>query len=66
MCLLLLLQDQYVFIHTALDELLTCGETEITAGDIRFAIRKLDKKQENSSVNGFEKQFNVRSKNTLF
>ena len=57
--MLMLLQDQYIFIHTALNELLTCGETEIAAGDMRVALRRLDKREGNGSFTQFEEQFNV-------
>ena len=53
-------QDQYMFVHTALDELLTCGETEIPAANIRSVMRKLEKIDGSSSISEFQKQFNVR------
>ena len=56
----MLLQDQYIFIHTALNDLLTCGETEIAAGDMRVAMRRLEKRERKSSFTGFEEQFNVQ------
>ena len=57
--MLMLLQDQYIFIHTALNELLTCGETEIAAGDMRVALRRLDKREGNGSFTQFEEQSNT-------
>ena len=60
MIVLMLLQDQYIFIHTALNELLTCGETEIAAGDMKVALRRLDKREGKSSLTRFEEQFNVQ------
>ncbi len=49
-----------MFVHTALDELLTCGETEIPAANIRSVMRKLEKIDGSSSISEFQKQFNVR------
>ncbi len=34
---------QYVFIHDALNELVTCGETEITANNLRAKFNHLSK-----------------------
>ena len=53
------LQIQYVFIHNALDELLTCGETEITAANMRIAIGKLGRSVQSGTGTGFQKQYEV-------
>ncbi len=37
------LQTQYVFVHNALDELVTCGDTEIAAVNMRITIGKLSR-----------------------
>jgi hypothetical protein len=52
-------QTQYVFIHTALSELITCGDTEIAAANIRIAIGRLGRMVASSSVTGFQNQFEV-------
>lgn len=60
-------QTQYVFIHNALLELLTCGDTEVAAADIRIAIGKLNRQAEESSeMTGFQKQFEVFKKIQIF
>ena len=57
----LLLQAQYnIFIHNALDELLTCGDTEVAAANMRIVIGKLCRPAEvGSSISGFQKQYEV-------
>ena len=58
----LLLQTQYIFIHNALDELLTCGDTEVAAANMRIVIGKLSRPaEEESSISGFLKQYEVRN-----
>ena len=52
-------QAQYVFIHNALDELHNCGETEISAENMRIAIGRLARRVHGSGVTGFEKQYEV-------
>ena len=55
-----LLQTQYIFIHNALDELLTCGDTEVAAANMRIVIGKLCRPaEEGSSISGFQKQYEV-------
>ena len=56
----LLLQAQYIFIHNALDELLTCGDTEVSAANMKIVIGKLSQPAEpGSSISGFQKQYEV-------
>ena len=55
------MQNQYIFIHNALNELLTCGETEITAANMRIAIGRLSRTVQSGTVTGFQKQYEVRS-----
>ena len=50
-----LMQSQYIFIHDALDEYITSGDTEIAVGNLRIALSRLY--QHDSS--GFRKQFRV-------
>jgi hypothetical protein len=56
---------QYVFIHTALDELNTCGDTEIAAANIRIAIGKLNRTVQPNNVTGFSAQFQVNGRLTF-
>ena len=53
------LQSQYIFIHNALDELLTCGETEIAAANMRIVIGRLGRTVPERSITGFQQQFEV-------
>ena len=50
-------QAQYVFIHDAILEYVTCGDTQINAVDLRTAITGLMKQL--SGVTGFQNQFAV-------
>ena len=56
-------QVQYNFIHDALDELITCGETEMAATDLRIRINKLYRSTGASGMTGFQQQFQVKMKN---
>lgn len=54
------LQTQYIFIHNALDELITCGETEIAAANMRIVNGKLSRLVPQKKVTGYQVQFEVR------
>ena len=54
------MQDQYIFIHDAILEVIMCGDTQIDAGDFHKMIRKNAKCAQNSQINEFENQFMVR------
>ena len=43
-------QDQYIFIHDAILESVTCGDTQIEASNLRVAMRKLNEVPHNSTV----------------
>ena len=51
---------QYNFIH---DALITCGETEMAATDLRIRINKLYRSTEPGGMTGFQQQFQVKMKN---
>ena len=53
-----MLQDQYIFIHDAILESVTCGDTQIEAGNLRRRLSQLQKKDD-SGRTGFELQFSV-------
>ena len=55
----LFVKTQYVFIHTALDELITCGETEVAAANVRIAIGRLGRIAASNSITGFQQQYEV-------
>ena len=52
-------QDQYIFIHDAILESVTCGDTEIEAGDLRKRLVQL-KTTDESGRTGLDLQFAVR------
>ena len=51
-------QTQYVFIPDALSELVVCGETEMTAAELRTKMNEL-KEHVATGVTGYQKQFQV-------
>ena len=51
-----------MFIHDALEELITCGETDISATNLRMKVNKLYKIIPGKAISGFEEQFNVCTK----
>ena len=53
------IQDQYVFIHDAVLESLTCGDTQIPASGLTSAIEKLKQKDRETGRTGFDTQFHV-------
>ncbi len=55
-------QEQYAFIHDAVLEGISCGETQIPASSFKRALTKLADKNNEKDVTGFEKQFEVDSK----
>lgn len=52
-------EAQYSFIHDALDEFITCGDTSIAVTNIRVAIVNLSKQPEGSSETGYHTQFQL-------
>ena len=51
-----------MFIHDALNEVVTCGNTEIPAMDLRMVKNKLSKVSSEVSESGFMEQFKVYMK----
>ena len=51
-------QDQYIFIHDAILESVTCGDTEIKAADLRRKLVKL-KTRDQSGLTALDLQFAV-------
>ena len=45
-----------MFIHNALDELITCGDTEIVAANMRIAIGRLSRTVPGQAITGFQAQ----------
>ena len=48
-----------MFIHDAVLESLTCGDTQIPASGLSSAIKKLKEKDKETGMTGFETQFHV-------
>ena len=48
-----------MFIHDALDELITCGETDIAASNLRARVNKMHKIVPGKNMSGFQDQFQV-------
>ncbi|XP_046857047.1 uncharacterized protein LOC124450436 isoform X2 [Xenia sp. Carnegie-2017] len=53
--------EQYVFVYEAVLEIILCGLTEIAAQDLRTEVERLEQKELNKSLNGFEIEFNTLS-----
>ena len=56
--MLFFFQDQYIFIHDAVLESVTCGDTEIKAADLRRKLVKL-KTRDQSGLTALDLQFAV-------
>ncbi|XP_064386164.1 uncharacterized protein LOC135334777 [Halichondria panicea] len=52
-------QDQYVFIHDAILESVTCGDTQISAGDLRRQIQKISSVAPGKTISDFQYQFQI-------
>ena len=55
----IVLQNQFTFIHDVILESVTCGDTQINSGDLRFTIAQMRTKQKETCKTGFEIQFEV-------
>ena len=53
------MQDQYVFIHDALKDYISCGDTSVMAYQLRQVINDMSKEENGQS--GFERQFEVHN-----
>ena len=53
-------EDQYVFIHDALLEAVTCGNTEVPARNLFSYIQRLTQVEPGESITGMELEFKVR------
>ena len=52
-------QEQYIFIHDVVLESVTCGNTQISARDLKFVITKLGDRDQITGKTQFEAQFEV-------
>lgn len=53
-------EDQYIFIHDALLEAVTCGNTEVPARNLYSYIQRLTQIEPGENVTGMELEFKVR------
>ena len=49
-----------MFIHDALDEYITCGDTSISVTNLRVSVNSLSMTKSGKTINGFQEQFVVR------
>ena len=54
-------QEQYAFIHDVVLESLTCGDTQISARDLKSVISRLKCRDQMTGKTQFEAQFEVCS-----
>ena len=55
-------EDQYIFIHDALLEAVTCGNTEVPARSLSGHIQKLMQPESGEAVTGMELEFKVKNR----
>ena len=53
------IQAQYVFIHDALEELITCGDTSFSVQNMRVKVNKMSKADPETEITGYQKEFQV-------
>jgi len=53
-------EDQYVFIHDALQEAVNCGATEVPARNLYAYIQKLTQIEGGENITGMELEFKVK------
>lgn len=58
-------EDQYIFIHDALLEAVTCGNTEVPARNLYSYIQRLTQIEPGENVTGMELEFKVRANKQL-
>jgi hypothetical protein len=54
------LQEQFMFIHDTILESVTCGDTQISATNLKVTITKMKKSDDKNQPHGFKYQFKVR------
>ena len=53
------IQEQFTFIHDAILESVTCGDTQIAATNLRMNNAKMKKRDAQKQSHGFQYQFKV-------
>ena len=59
MYILLYIQEQYAFIHDALSDYLTCGDTSILAYELREEISKMEEVDKKTGRPNYHAKFQV-------
>ena len=59
------IQEQYIFLHDAILESVTCGDTEISSANLRFEMQKLNKINPVDNTTPLQTQFKVRTFNLV-
>ena len=49
-----------MFLHDAVLESLTCGDTQISAGNLRTAMKRLGKMESQTQTSGYDHEFKVQ------
>ena len=55
------MQDQYKFVHTAVRELLLCGDTTLKTADLGSYISRMAQVDKDKKKSGFETLFEVHT-----
>jgi len=50
-----------MFIHDAILESITCGNTQISAANLQIRVNKLKQRDRNTNLSGYEQQFKVHT-----
>ena len=58
-------QDQFMFIHDAILESVTCGDTQIAATNLRSSLNRMKKKDPLNQLNTFQHQFQVKQSQNI-
>ena len=53
------IQEQYIFIHDAILEAVTCGDTQVCAANLRRKVQKLSRRNPKTQLTGYERHFKV-------
>lgn len=59
-------QEQYSFIHDAVLEWIICGDTQVPAGEMKRAMKRMAEKNKETGKTAFEKQFQVGTINSNY
>ena len=63
--ILIIHKEQYIFLHDAVLESVTCGDTEISSANLRLAVRKLNKINQADNTTMMQTQFKVNRHQSL-